>query len=137
MAKTVAQGGRNGGGKKGGGGEVGQEAAAAALDGTPEEGAAPVEEVTAADCRIKGSTEGVAAGMLAAKSPVNNKPLVSLVDNTQVEVGVDPSWSEAAKKSYKRNKARLSGVNPRLLHGVLDAHNLCKMTEIELERELN
>jgi hypothetical protein len=50
---------------------------------------------------------------------------------------VDPSWSEAAKESYKRNKSRLPGVNPKLLKGVIDVHNLCKMAEFDFEVELN
>ncbi len=44
---------------------------------------------------------------------------------------------EAAKESYRRNKARLSGMDPWLLCGVADADNLYKMMEIEFERELN
>ncbi len=71
---------------------------------------APVEEVTDADTHVSGSAEGVAAGTLAAMSTVNNQPLASLIDNTQVQVGMDPSWSAAAKESYRRNEARLWGV---------------------------
>jgi hypothetical protein len=88
-----------------------EESAAAALAGTLEEVVAPVEEVTTADCRISGSAEGAAAGMLAAMSTLDSQP-VGEVDSTQVQVGVDPSWSAAAKESYLNNERCLWGVEP-------------------------
>jgi hypothetical protein len=87
-----------------------EEPSAAALAGTLEEVVAPVEEVTA-DCRISGSAEGAAAGMLAAMSTLDSQP-VGEVDSTQVQVGVDPSWSAAAKESYLNNERCLWGVEP-------------------------
>jgi hypothetical protein len=92
-----------------------------------------VTAVTAADCRIEGFVKGVAAGAVTANSPVHNQPVVVIPD----QVGVDPSWSAAAKERYKRNESRLAGVNPRILKGVVDAHNLCKMMEFDLWLELN
>jgi hypothetical protein len=101
------------------------EAAAAALPGT-------LEEVVAPDMGISGSAKGAAA------LPANNQHVIGQVDNTQVQVGMDPCWSEAANERYRKNEMRLSGVDSRLLYGVAAyVDNLCKMMEIEFERELN
>ncbi len=49
-------------------------------------------------------------------APVEEVPapdtVVSQVDDTQVQVGMDPHWSEVVRESYRRNEARLSGVDP-------------------------
>jgi hypothetical protein len=102
MAKKVAQGGAKGGSKRAGGKAAGIEVvpvlgtkatavAEAALPGTK-------EEVVAPDTRISGSAKGAAASTIAAALPANNKRVIGQVDGTQVQVGVDPSWSEAAKE---------------------------------------
>jgi hypothetical protein len=137
MTKTVAKVGRKGGAKNQGGEEAKEAASPGALAETLEEveatTATTATAATATDCRIEGFVEGVAVGALAANSPVDNQPVVVIQD----QVGVDPSWSAAAKESCKWNEERLAGVNLKLLHGVLDAHNLCKMAEFDIELELN
>jgi hypothetical protein len=106
MAKKVAKGVAKGGAKRAGGnaaGEeevpvIGMEATAAAFPRTLEEVVAPVREVIAPDTHISGSAKGAAARTIAAALPANNKRVIGQVDGTQVQVGVDPSWSEAAKE---------------------------------------
>jgi hypothetical protein len=97
------------------------------LAGTLKEVIAPVQELTAADTRFSRSPEGGAPATLAAMLTVNNQP-VGEVDSTQVQVGMVPSWSEAAKESYRRNEARLWCMDPRLLFGRIDQHNLCNLS---------
>jgi hypothetical protein len=46
-------------------------------------------------------------------------------------------WSEAAKESYLKNKSRFYAIDPKLVKGLLDFHNLCKMSEFDFEVELN
>jgi hypothetical protein len=77
--------------------------------------------------------EGVAAGASAANHPVDNPPEV---DNQDI-VGVDPRWSKAAKERYLKNRSRLRGIDPKLVKGLVDFHNLCKMSEFDCEVELN
>jgi hypothetical protein len=100
--KLLAKGGAKGGAKKAGGkaaGEevvpvIGTEAAvvAEALLRTLEKVVAPVEEVVASDTGISRSAEGAAA--LSA----DNQYDIGQVDGTQVQVGMDPHWGEAAKE---------------------------------------
>jgi hypothetical protein len=58
-----------------------------------------------------GIVEGAAVGASAAHPPDDNPPVV----NDDDFVGVCPSWSEAAKKSYLKNRDRLRGVDPKLI----------------------
>jgi hypothetical protein len=144
MAKTVAQVGRKGAPKNEGGEEVKEDSATAALAETPEEvegtedttatfifgGVVEGEEEEETEDTI---VEGVAVGAAAANCPVDNQPDVVDPDI----VGVDLRWSEAAKESYLKNKSRLRGVDPQLIKGVVDFHDLCKMLEFDFELELN
>jgi hypothetical protein len=77
--------------------------------------------------------KGVAVGVSAANHPVNNQ---YEVDDTDL-VGVDPRRSEAAKESYLKNKSRLRGIDPKLVKGLVDFHDLCKTSEFDFEVELN
>jgi hypothetical protein len=144
MAKTVAQVGRKGAPKNEGGEEAKEDSTTAALAETPEE-VEGTEDTTAAfifSGVVEGEeeedtkdtiVEGVAVGASAANHPVDNQPKV---DDRDI-VGVDPRWSEAAKESYLKNKSRLRGVDPQLIKGLVDFHNLCKMSEFDFEVELN
>ncbi len=98
--------------EKEGGGESIKRSRSSRIGWDSQRSGPPVEEVTAADCRISRSAKGVAAGTLAAMSTVDNQPDVDLVDDTQVQVDMDPSWSAAAKERYRRNEARLWGLDP-------------------------
>jgi hypothetical protein len=130
MVKTVAQVGRNGGAVNQGGEETKEGAAPAALAETPEEvEVTAATAVTAADRLIEGFIKGIAVVVVAANSPVNNQPVVDIPD----QVGVDPSWSAAAKESYKRNESRLAGVDPRILHVLMTktSHGLASVISLE------
>jgi len=133
MAKTVAQVGRKGTPENQGGEEAQQDSVEVAKeDSAPPEEEEGTEDSTAAFI-FGGVVEGVAVGASAADPPVDNQPEV----DDDGFVGVRPSWSEAAKKNYLKNSARLRTVDPKLVTGVVDFDNLCKLSEFDFERELN
>jgi hypothetical protein len=141
MPKKVAKGGAKGGTKREGEKAAGKEVvpvvgtAAAVVVETALPGT--LEEVVAPDTGDSRSTKGVAANAIAAALSANNQHVIGQVDGTQVHVGMDPRLGEEAKERYRKNEMRLSGVDPRLLLGVVDAPSLCSMTEIGFKRELN
>jgi hypothetical protein len=81
--------------------------------------------------------EGAAAHARAAALPAGNQHVVGQVDGTHIDVDVDPSLVEEAKERCRGNKVRLLGVDPCLLLGEVDVHNLGSMTELQFEHELN
>jgi hypothetical protein len=133
MAKTVAQVGRKGAP----GNQGGEEAQQDSVEVANEDSATPEEEEgtkdTTADFIFGGVVEGVAVGLSAADPPVDNPPVV----NDDGFVGVHLSWSEAAKKSYLKNRDRLRSVDPKLIKGLVDFDNLHKLSELDFENELN
>jgi hypothetical protein len=133
MARTVAQVGRKGAPGNQGGEEAQQDSVKVANEdsATPEEEEG-TEDTTAAFI-FGGVVKGVAVGASAADPPVDNPPVV----NDDDFVGVDPSWSEAVKESYVKNRDRLHAVGPKLVKGLVDFHNLCKLSELDFENELN
>jgi hypothetical protein len=102
-----------------------------------EDSATPEDEEgtkdTTADFIFGGVVEGVAVGASAVDPPVDNPPEI----NDDGYVGVRPSWSEAAKKSYIKNRDRLHAVDPKLIKGLVDFDNLCQLSEFDFEVELN
>jgi hypothetical protein len=133
MAKTVAQVGRKGTPENQGGEEAQQDSVEVATeDSAPPEEEEGTEDTTAAFI-FGGVVEGVAVGASAADPPVNNQPEVDDDDF----VGVHPSWSEAVKESYCKNRDRLHAVDPKLIKGLVDFHKLCKLSELDFEVELN
>jgi hypothetical protein len=101
-------------------------------DSAPPEEEEGTEDTTAAFI-FGGVVEGVAVGASAADPPVDNQPEVDDDDF----VGVHPSWSEAVKESYVKNRSRLHAVDPKLVKGLIDFHNLCKLSELDFEVEIN
>jgi hypothetical protein len=120
MAKTVVQVGSKGTPKKQGGEEAQQDS----VEVANKDYANPEEEEgtkdTTGDIIFGGAVKGVAVGSSAANPPVDNQ---HEVDDGDV-VGVHPMWSEAAKESYLKNKDRLHAIDPKLVKGLLDFHNL-------------
>jgi hypothetical protein len=112
MAKTVAQVGRKGTPENQGGEEAQQDSVKVAN----EDSATPEEE----------------EGTKDTTADINQRE----VDDGDI-VGVHPMWSEAAKESYLKNKSRFYAIDPKLVKGLLDFHNLCKMSEFDFEVELN
>jgi hypothetical protein len=133
MPKTVAQVRRKGAP----GNQGGEEAQQDSVEVAKEDSATPEEEEgtkdTTADFIFGGVVKGVAVGASAADPPVDNPPVV----NDDDFVGVDPSWSEAVKESYVKNRDRLHAVDPKLVKGLVDFHNLCRLSELDFENELN
>ncbi len=133
MAKTVAEVGRKGTPENQGEEEAQQDSVEVATeDSAPPEEEEGTEDSTAAFI-FGGVVEGVAVGASAADFPVDNSPVV----NDDGFVGVRPSWSEAAKKSYIKNRDRLHAVDPKLIRGLVDYDNLCQLSELDFENELN
>jgi hypothetical protein len=46
-------------------------------------------------------------------------------------------WSKAVKESYIKNRSRLHAIDPKRVKGLVDFHNLCKLSELDFEVELN
>jgi hypothetical protein len=133
MAKTVAQAGRKGAPENQGGEEAQQDSVEVAKeDSAPPEEEEGTEDSTAAFI-FGGVVEGVAVGASAADPPVDNQPEV----DDDGYVGLRPSWSEAVKKSYIKNRDRLHSVDPKLIKGLMDFDNLCQLLELDFENELN
>jgi hypothetical protein len=131
IPKKLAKGRAKGGAKREGGkaaGEeevtlVGTEAAVVAETALPR----TLVEVVALDPDDGRPTKGAAANAIAAVLPADNQHVIGQADGTQVHVGMDPCLGEEAKERYRKNEILLSGVDPRLLLGVVGAHNLCSM----------